>query len=211
MKVVLFGASGMIGSRALKELVARGHSVVAVVRDASKVPVSAQVTVVTGDLLDAKFVASVVRGADAVISAYSPGTGKDLDKLMIASTESLLAGVKEGGVKRLIVVGGAGSLFVAPGVRLVDIPQFPAEYKDIARAHHEALKILEKADLDWTYFSPAGVIQPGERTGKFRLDTTNVVADEKGSSTISAEDYAIALVDELEQPKHIRQQFTIGY
>jgi hypothetical protein len=102
-------------------------------------------------------------------------------------------------------------LFVAPNVRLVDAPNFPADYKEIALAHGEALEVLSHADLDWTYFSPAAFIQPGERTGKFRLGEDTLIADEKGNSQISAEDYAIALVDELEKPKYIRRRFTIGY
>jgi uncharacterized protein len=131
--------------------------------------------------------------------------------LIIDATRSLIVGLKQAGVKRLIEVGGAGSLLVAPNLRLVDAPNFPAEYKQIALTHADALEVLRTSDLEWTYFSPAAVIQPGERTGKFRLGEDMLVVDEQGNSRISAEDYAIALVDELENPKFIRKRFTIGY
>jgi hypothetical protein len=209
MNVVLFGATGMVGSRVLSELVSRGHNVTAVVRDPSRVPQNPSVKAVKGDVLDSASVAEVVKGADAVISAYSPPPetpGKIVD-----ATRSLMAGLKQAGVKRLIEVGGAGSLFVAPNVRLVDAPDFPGEWKAIALAHGDALHVLRGADLDWTYFSPAALIQPGERTGKFRLATDNLIVDGEGNSKISAEDYAVALVDELEKSEHVRQRFTIGY
>ncbi len=208
MKVVLFGASGMIGSRILLELIRRRHAVTVVVRNPEKITV-AGVKVVKGDVTDRAGVAAVVTGAEAVISAYSPP--QQQERMLLNATESLLAGLSEAGVKRLIVVGGAGSLEVAPGVQVVDTPNFPAEWKAIALAHRDVLPILKESSLDWTCLSPAGLIQPGERTGKYRLGGTNLVMDEKGESRISAEDYAIALVDELENPRHLRQQFTLGY
>jgi putative NADH-flavin reductase len=209
MNVVLYGASGMVGSRVLKELVSRGHQVTAVVRNPSKVPASPGVKVVQGDALDAKDVAAKVAGADAVISSYAPPADKA--GTLLEAVHALIAGTKEAGVKRLLVVGGAGSLLVAPGVDVIDSGHLPAEYMEIAIAHRDALKTLKSAELDWTYFSPAAFIQPGERTGKFRLGGDSLIADEKGTSSISAEDYAIALVDELERPAHVRQRFTIGY
>jgi len=208
MNVVLFGATGMIGSRVLKELVSRGHKVTAVVRDPSRVPGEPNVKAVKGDVLNPAEVAAVVRGSDAVISSYNPLPNAPL---IVDATKSLIAGLKQAGVKRFIEVGGAGSLFVAPNVRLIDAPDFPEEYRAVADAHADALEVLRGSDLDWTYFSPALLIQPGERTGKFRLGEDALVADEKGNSRISAEDYAIALVDELENPKYIRRRFTIGY
>jgi uncharacterized protein len=210
MNVVLYGASGMIGSRILKELISRGHKVTVVARDPRKISATANVKVVKGDALDAESVASVVKGADAVISSYGPGS-QDHQKLMEDSTRALIAGVKKAGVKRLLMVGGAGSLLVAPGVDLIDSGHLPVEYMTIAIAHRDALKILRESDLDWTSLAPAGFIQPGERTGKFRLGGEFLVADAQGNSRISAEDYAVALVDELEQPKHIRQRFTLAY
>lgn len=210
MKVVLYGATGMIGSRVLKELIARGHTVTVVARDPAKVPATANVTVLKGDVLDAESVASTARGADAVISSYGPGQGASR-QLMEASTRALIAGVKKAGVRRFLMVGGAGSLLVAPGVDLIDSGHLPAEYMEIAIAHRDALTILKGSDLDWTSLSPAAFIQPGERTGKFRLGGDSLIADAEGNSKISAEDYAVALVDELEQPKHVRQRFTLAY
>jgi putative NADH-flavin reductase len=208
MNVVLFGATGMIGSRVLKELVSRGHTVTAVARDPSRIPNEPGVKAVQGDVLNTAAVAEIAKGSDAVISAYSPGPNVGV---IVDATKSLIAGLKQAGVKRFIEVGGAGSLFVAPNVRLIDAPNFPEEYRAIAVAHADALEVLRTSDLDWTYFSPAALIQPGERTGKFRTGEDTLVVDEKGNSHISAEDYAIALVDELENPKYIRRRFTIGY
>ncbi len=130
---------------------------------------------------------------------------------MKQATKALIAGMDKAGVKRVIMVGGAGTLYVAPGLQLLDSPHMPAQWKPIAEAHREAKGMLRESDLDWTYFSPAAFFEPGERTGKFRLGTTNLVADEQGNSRISAEDYAIALVDELEKPQHIKEQFTCAY
>ncbi|MBT9330049.1 NAD(P)-dependent oxidoreductase [Paracidobacterium acidisoli] len=211
MNIVLYGASGMIGSRVLTELVQRGHKVTAVVRDPSRVPSGSAVTVVKGDMTDAADVAAKLKGADAVISAYSPGAGTE--SLLLSATHALINGARQAGVKRVLVVGGAGSLFVAPGISLIDSGHLPEEYKAIAIAHADALDILRNAasDLEWTYLSPAAFIQPGERTGTFRLGTDSLLADAQGNSRISAEDYAIALVDELEHPQHIRQRFTAAY
>jgi uncharacterized protein len=206
MNVVLYGATGMIGSRVLTELVSRGHHVTAVVRNPSKVPQLDDVKAVKGDALDAGDVAAKVAGAEAVVSAYAPpqdDPGKALD-----AVRGLIKAVKEGGAKRLLVVGGAGSLLVAPGVDLIDSGHLPEQWKAIAIAHRDVLGLLKTSDIDWTYFSPAAFIQLGERTGKFRLGGDSLVVDDKGESKISAEDYAIALVDELEQAKHIRARFT---
>jgi hypothetical protein len=209
MNVLLYGATGMIGTRILKELISRGHNVTAVLRDPSKLPQNPAFAVVKGDIFDADDVAAKATGVDAVISAYGPGAGDVND--MVKVTRSLIAGLHKADTRRLIMVGGAGSLHVAPGVDLIDSGHLPEAYLAIAIAHRDALRMLSDSDLNWTYFSPAGFIQPGERTGKFRLGLTTLIADEKGNSSISAEDYALALVDELETPKHIHQQFTIGY
>ncbi len=208
MKVVLYGASGMIGSRILAELLSRGHQVTAVVRNPAKITTPG-VRVLKGDVMDAASVTQTAKGADAAISAYAPPKGEE--PTLSAATCALLEGLQAAGVSRLIVVGGAGSLEVAPGVALVDAPGFPEAYRDIAMAHRDVLPILKESSLDWSYLSPAGFIQPGERTGKFRLGGTSLVVDEKGESRISAEDYAVALVDELEKPQHTGQQFTLAY
>jgi len=213
MKIALFGATGMIGQRVLAEAVSRGHQVTAVARDITKVKATGpNVRAVKADILDPNSVAGVVAGHDAVVSAFSPVGDQGLDSL-VKSVRSLIAGLKQAGVKRLVAVGGAGSLEVAPGVQLVTVPQFPEAYKAIALAHGDALNVFRKeaGGLDWTSFSPAAVIAPGQRTGQFRLGEDKLVADAKGDSLISAEDYAVALVDELEHPKHIGKRFTAAY
>lgn len=209
MNVVLYGATGMIGSRVLKELLSRGHRVTAVVRDPTKVPQLDGIIAAKGDALDAGDVAAKTAGADVVISAYAPP--QEQPEKMVDAVRALIAGVKESGAKRVLVVGGAGSLFVAPDVDVIDSGHLPEQWKGIAIAHRDALNVLKASDIDWTYFSPAAFIQPGERTGKFRLGGDSLVVDDKGTSSISAEDYAIALVDELEHPKHIRKRFTAAY
>ena len=209
MNVVLFGATGMIGSRILNELVSRGHSVTAIVREPSRVPANPNVAAVQGDILDPDDVAAKTKAADAAISAYSPGDS-DVRSLLTA-TRSLIAGLHKAGVWRILMVGGAGSLLVSPGVDLIDSGHLPEQWKDVAIAHRDAFHVLRESDLAWTYFSPAAFIQPGERTGNFRLGGDALLTDGQGNSRISAEDYAVALVDELESPKHVRQRFTIAY
>jgi uncharacterized protein len=207
MKVVLYGATGNSGQRILQELTNRGHQVTAVARDTSKL--SSTVTSVQDDLSSVDKIASIIAGADVVVSAYAPPP-KDPDALL-GVTEREIQAVKKAGKARLIVVGGAGLLEVAPGVSLLASGYLPAEYLPIATSHERALAILKKSDVNWTYFSPAAYFVPGERTGKFRLGTTNLIADEKGDSRISLEDYAVALVDEIEKPAHERGQLSIGY
>ncbi len=213
MNIVLIGASGMIGSRVLQELVARRHKVTAVVRDPSRVAAEPGVTVVEGDVMNTTAMARIFKGADAVVSAYSPGQGTE-GRLMEA-TRSLLASARQAGVRRVLLAGGAGSLLVAPGITVIASGHLPKEWVGIAQAHADVLEMLRNSDeaagLEWTYFSPAGFIQPGERTGKFRLGKDDLIVDAQGESRISAEDYAIALVDELEKPQHVRERFTVGY
>jgi putative NADH-flavin reductase len=207
MNVVLFGATGNAGSRLLQELISRGHQVTAVARDTSKLP--SNVTAKQDDLSNVDTIASIIHGADAVISAYAPP--QDNTDALLGVTEREIAAVKKVGNVRLIVVGGAASLEVAPGVTLLASGHLPAQWLPIATSHEKALKLLEASDINWTYFSPAAFFEPGERTGKFRLGTNTLIADSKGDSRISMEDYAIALVDELEKPAHLRARFTIGY
>ena len=202
-KVALIGASGFIGSRLLAELAARGHAVTAIVRNPEKVASLPGVTAVKGDVFDRDGLARLLAGHDAVISAVH---------FSASDPQVLLASVRQSGVQRYLVVGGAGSLEVAPGVKLFDTPEFPAVYLDEARKGGAFLDLLKQEQgLDWTFLSPSALIQPGERTGKFRLGTDQLLVDEKGDSSISAEDYAIALVDELEKPAHGRRRFTVGY
>jgi putative NADH-flavin reductase len=207
MNVVLYGATGNAGRRILKELVSRGHQVTAVARDISKLP--STVTGKQDDLSDVGTIASIIQGADAVVSAYAPP--QDNTDALLGVTERQIAAVKKAGNIRLLAVGGAGSLEVAPGVTLLASGHLPAQWIPIATSHEEALKLFLASDINWTYFSPAAFFEPGERTGKFRLGTNQLIADGKGDSRISLEDYAIALVDELEKPAHERAQFTIGY
>ena len=208
MKIALLGAGGMIGSRIAAEALARGHEVTAVVRTPGKLAAKhARLKEVQGDALNAASIAHVVAGQDAVISAISAPEQEEL----LRATAAQIEGVRQARVPRLLVVGGAGTLEVAPGLQLVDAPDFPAAYKPPALAHRAVLAVYRNTDLDWTYLSPAAVITPGERTGKFRLGKDQLVTDAKGESRISAEDYAVAMIDELEKPRHIRQRFTLGY
>lgn len=207
MNVVLYGATGKAGSRILTELVSRGHQVTAVARNTDQLPKT--VKPVHDDLSNTDRIAEIIKGSNAVVSAYGPPLN-DTDQI-IGATERLIAAVSKAGAPRLIVVGGAGSLEVAPGVTLAASGHLPAEWLPIALSHEKALKLLEKSNINWTYFSPAAFFAPGTRTGKFRLGTNQLIADTKGDSRISMEDYAIALVDELEKPAHERAQFTIGY
>ena len=211
MRVVLYGATGMIGSRVLKELLSRGHTVTAVARDPGKVTAQPGLTVVKGDVLDPADIAKIAHGADMIVSAYGPGNDPEKAWLVPESARALLAGVRHGGGPRLIVVGGAGSLEGKPGQQLVDGADFPAQWKAVASAHRDALGVLRQSDLNWTYFSPAAMIEPGQRTGKFRLGLEKLVTDDQGASKISAEDYAIALVDEVESGRHTRLRFTAAY
>ena len=209
MKIALFGATGNAGQRILKELLTRHHQVTAIVRNPPKVTAQPGLTILSGDLSDASKIADAVRGSNAVISAYGPGLHAPND--LIGATERLVSGVKLSGVARLLTVGGAGTLEVSPGVPLVDSPLLTPEWRPIAVAHCEALKILRTSDLDWTCLAPAAFFEPGPRTGVFRLGTDNLIANEKGESRISMEDFAIALVDELENHAHPRQRFSVGY
>jgi putative NADH-flavin reductase len=209
LKVVLYGATGKAGSVILKELVDRGHVVIAAARTPEKVRKVKNVTAVQDDLSDPAKTASIVKGADAVVSAYGPPP--DDTSQIIGAMDHLVKAIEETDGPRLIVVGGAGSLFVAPGVTLRASGHLPKEWIPIVDAHIEVLENLKKSGIDWTYFSPAGFFEPGERTGKFRLGKDDLITDAQGDSRISFEDYAIALVDELENPQHHRERFTIGY
>jgi putative NADH-flavin reductase len=207
MKIVLYGASGNAGSRILQELQSRGHEVIAAVRYPEKLP--AGTASVRDDLASVDQIAQTIRGAGAVVSSYKPPED-DTDQL-VAVTERQIAAVRKAEVPRLIVVGGAGSLEVAPGVTLLASGHLPEPWVPIATSHAKALDRLKASDINWTYFSPAGFFEAGERTGRFRLGRTELIADESGNSRISFEDYAIALADELERPSHERGQMSIGY
>ncbi|HEY4249904.1 MAG TPA: NAD(P)-dependent oxidoreductase [Roseomonas sp.] len=203
MKIALIGATGFIGSRLLQELSDRGHAVTALVRKPDAVPALPGVTARRADAADQAGLAGLLAGHDAVISAVH---------FTASEPAKLLDAVRDAGVPRYLVVGGAGSLEVAPGVRLFDTPDFPPAYLAEAKAGGAFLDLLRREQtLDWTFLSPAAEIAPGARTGQFRLGEEQLVVDATGRSHISAEDYAVALVDELERPAHFRQRFTIGY
>ena len=209
MNVVLFGATGKSGSRILRELSERGHQVTAVARDISKLNGEAA-KVAQDDLENVQQTAEIIRGADAVISAYAP-PADDTDAL-ISVTERQLQALRLAGVKRLLVVGGAGGLEVAPGVSLIDSGHLPEAWLPIATSHVKALGVLQQSeDVDWTYVAPAAYFEPGTRTGRFRTGSNELISSATGESRISMEDYAIAMVDELERGAHPRQRISVGY
>lgn len=203
MKIALIGATGNVGAAILGELVRRGrYEVTAIVRHPEKVPALKGVTAQKGDVFDRDGLASLLKGHDAVISSVH---------FVASDPEILLASVRASGVKRYLVVGGAGSLEIAPGVTLVSSPEFPAEYKAEATKGGEFLELLRRQDdVNWTFLSPSALFFDGPRTGQFRLGKDQLLSSENGSS-ISFADYAIAFVDELERPAHVRQRFTVGY
>jgi hypothetical protein len=214
-KIVLIGASGFIGSAILKEALERGHKVVAIVRNPEKIKISHKNLVVKqGDVSSAELVAELSKGANAVISAYNPGwKNPNITEETLKVYPKILEGVRIAGVGRFLVVGGAGSLFIQPGKRLMDAGIIPDSFLPPVKALASFyLDILTKEkSIDWVFFSPAGNIAPGERTGKFRLGKDDMVTDSEGKSNISVEDYAVAMIDELEKPAHHRERFTIGY
>ncbi len=202
MKIALIGATGNAGSRILAELSRRGHAVTAIVRNPERVPALSGVIPLKADVNDVNGLAAGLRGHDVVVSSVH---------FTASDPRKLIAAIHAAGVGRYLVVGGAGSLEVAPGVKLIDTPEFPAIYQKEAAAGGVFLDLLRKeSKLDWSYLSPSALFVPGERTGKFRLGGDQLLTNEKGSS-ISFEDYAIALADEIEKPAHSRQRFTVGY
>ncbi|MCW5249039.1 MULTISPECIES: NAD(P)-dependent oxidoreductase [unclassified Streptomyces] len=214
-KIALFGANGTIGSRVLDEALRRGHEVTAVVRDPAKLTRSAPgLTVVTGDVLDPAFVAEVARGQDVVVSAVGGGDGPGHVATIRPAAESLVAGLRTLGdaAPRLLLVGGAGSLRTPDGSQVWDAEGLPEFLLQIMHAHGDALDFCRTVeDVRWTNLSPAGTIEPGERTGTYRTSLDDLVVTEDGGSRITAEDYAVALVDEIDRPQHIGERFTVGY
>ena len=213
MNIALIGATGFVGSAVLQELLQRGHRVTALARNPAKLAPRQGLTVREADAQDAAQVARAVAGHDAVVSAYNPGWDNPrIHDEFLRGTRAIIDGTKQVGLRRILVVGGAGSLFVAPGVQLVDTPQFPAEWKQGALAAREALNWIRAEDtLDWTFLSPAILLQPGERTGQYRLGTESPLMAGEQPGTISVADLAVAIVDELQTPRHVRQRFTVAY
>jgi len=210
MKIAILGATGTIGSRIAGEALTRGHQVTAVVRDAGKL-VDRRLSAAIGDATNADSLARAVKGHDAVVSAIGPARGAS-PSVLGEATRALIDALGRAGVKRVLIVGGAGSLEVKPGLQLVDTPTFPAQWKPGALAHRDVLQMWRKnTALDWTYLSPAALIAPGPRTGRYRTGGDQLLVDAKGESRISAEDFAAALVDELEKPRNLRRRMTVAY
>ena len=214
-KTALIGASGFVGSAILKELLSRGYEVEALVRNPENVKVNnPHLTVKKVDVADTKALAADLKGYDTIISAYNPGcTNPDIYNLTLQNYPRILEAAKEAGVKRLLIVGGAGTLFCAPGLRVVDSGAIPAEImggvKSLGKFYLETLN--NEKDIDWVFFSPAGVLEPGEATGTYRLGKDDLIVDSNGNSHITVGDYAKAMVDELDTPSHHKERFTIGY
>ncbi|MFJ9851563.1 NAD(P)-dependent oxidoreductase [Streptomyces sp. NPDC101150] len=213
--IALFGANGTIGSRILREALNRGHRVTAVVRDPAKITTSdPNLTVTTGDVLDPESVAAVAKGHDVVISAVGGGGAEGHLATIEPAAKSLVAGLRKLGAEapRLISVGGAGSLRTPDGKQVWDAEGLPGFLLQIMHAHGEALDYYRTvSDVRWTNLSPAASIEPGERTGSYRTAREDLITDAEGNSRISAEDYAVAVLDEIERPQHIGERFTVGY
>jgi uncharacterized protein len=214
-EIVLIGASGFVGSAILNEALDRGHRVVAVVRHPEKITTVHKNLVVTqSDVSFIDNVTEVCKGADAVISAYNPGwKNPEIAEETTRVYRVIIEGVRKSGVKRFLIVGGAGSLFVSPGKRLMDSGVIPESFIPALRALAGIYlnDLVSEKRIDWVFFSPAGNLQPGKRTGKFRLGKDDLIVDGAGDSKISVQDYAVAMIDEVEKPAHHRERFTIGY
>jgi uncharacterized protein len=203
MNVALLGITGNVGTRLSAELLRRRHEVTGIARNPDKVSSQSGLTTKRGDVKNEAELAQLLAGHDAVIHSVT---------FQSSDPHKVLSATRKVGVKRLLVVGGAGSLAVAPGKQLVDTPEFPDIYKAEALAGRDFLNVLcTEKELDWTFLSPSAFLAPGERTGKFRLGRDELLIGADGESKISMEDFAIALVDELENPGHSRQRFTVGY
>lgn len=202
MKVAVLGASGRAGSEITRELAARGHAVLAIARKPEAIPAASGVTTAAGDASDPAALADLIRGSDAVISALH----------FDVTAATLLSALRQAGVGRLLVTGGAASLKVASGERMIDTPEFPEDWKGFAMGGITFLDALrQEEEIDWTFFSPAAVIFEGPRLGRYRSGGDQLVTDDAGDSRISFADYAIAMADELEQHRHARARFTAAY
>jgi putative NADH-flavin reductase len=203
MKIALIGVTGNIGTRLTAELLGRGHQITGIARNPSKIATRPGLSLKEGDVKDVAKLVPLIRGHEVVIHSV---------KFEATDVHKVIDAAKNAGIKRLLVVGGAGSLEVAPGLQLLDAPDFPAIYKAEAQAGRDFLTVLRgEKDLDWTYVSPSAIFVPGERTGKFRIGQGQLLVSIGGESKISIEDFAIAFADEIDQPKHSRQRFTVGY
>ena len=216
MKIALIGATGFVGTPLVAELLQRGHHVTALARNPAKLAAQAKLTTQALDVNDADAVAAAVTGHDAVISAFNPGWDvPELYAQFMKGNDAIVAGVEQSGVQRLLVVGGAGSLFVAPGVQMVDTPEFashvPPNIVPGAKAARDALTALRgNTVLDWTFLSPPALLAPGERSGRYRVGGEQLLMVGDAPAGISVADLAVAIVDEIETPRHVRARFTVA-
>lgn len=212
MKIAIIGATGFIGSALLNEAVTRGHEVSALVSNINKVPNQTHVIALQTNVLDTDDLAQKLKGHDIVISAFSGHAQKDVFDYYVKGIKSIIDAVKTAQIPRLIVVGGAGSLEVSPGIQLVDTADFPAEWKGTAEGARQALQLLRNdSQVTWTVLAPSAHIEPGKRTGNFRLGSNQLLVGEDAQSRISVEDYAVAMIDEVEDARHLNALFTVGY
>ncbi len=216
MKIAVIGASGFVGKHLVSELVNRKHSIKAFARNSENILAHENVEKIALDVNDVEKLATNLADVDVVVSAYNAGwTNPNLYDDFLKGSKAIQEATKKAGVKRLIVIGGAGSLQATPEIQIVDTPEFPAEIRPGALAARDYLNILkEETELNWTFFSPAPEMHPGTsgvRKGTYRLGTDYPVADENGRSVLSVEDLAVVVADEVEQPKHIKQRFTAAY
>ena len=213
MKLAIIGATGFVGSAVLQEALQQGHDVTAIVRHPEKLAAHPSLTAKAVSVFDEAALADVLRGHDAVISAYNPGwTNPDIQSQMIEGSAHIVNATKQAKVPSLLVVGGAGSLEVAPGVQLVDTPQFPAEWKEGALGAREVLNQLRnEKELNWRFISPAVFLEPGKRTGQFRYGDDAVLFNDDQPARISVEDLAVAIVEEIAAPRYNQRRFTVAY
>ncbi|MBU3087229.1 NAD(P)-dependent oxidoreductase [Clostridium gasigenes] len=211
MKIALIGANGNVGKVILKEALLRGHEVTGIVRNISKnEEKQANLNLIEGDIFDEENISKAIEGNDIVISAFGPKHGEE--KTLVEATKRLIAAVKEAGIPRILSMGGAGSLLVEGDIKLVETKGFPESWKPIALAHGEALDYYKKdKNINWTNLSPAAILESGKRTGVYRIGENYLITDEKGESHISFEDFAFAMLEEVEKPKFSGKRFTVGY
>jgi uncharacterized protein len=215
MRVAIIGATGLLGVGMVPEAGSRGYQVTAICRHPEKVPATANVKPVTCDIFKTDRLTAILEGHDAVIHSYSPRRDHDTDRTAphVAATRSIIAATRDAGVSRLLAVGGAGTLWLPDGSKVMAAPDFPPEYRESALSTAEVLTILEAEadDLEWTFLSPSLFFDERGRSGQFRLGLDHALFDAHGNSAISIEDYAVAMIDELETPRHTWRRFTVGY
>lgn len=215
MRIAIIGATGLLGVGMVPETTSRGHAVTAICRHPEQVRPRENVTATACDVFDTLGLTEVLRGHDAVIHSYSPRRDHDTDRSAphSAATRSIIAATRAAGVARLLAVGGAGTLRLPNGSKVMDAAEFPPEYMESAISTAQVRTVLEEeaSDLDWTFLCPSLFFDERGRSGQFRLGLDDALFDENGHSSISVEDYAIAMIDELETPRHTRTRFTVGY